>query len=355
MPELDALRGIAALLVVWIHVAEVYVHLSPAVRAGGTAVLDVAAGLSVGRAGVLLFFIISGFVICKTLHGPPWEGSRRFVIRRFWRLFPAYWLSIPLGVLAINWANNRPQDLATVLANVTMLPTMFFGREPVIGLYWTLEVELVFYAICLGLFLLRPTGRAWVMVLFAIAAMVLADLLKGGTSRFVLVMMWGALFRYWFDDRGRLVHVGSRAVPLGWVVFVSSIVVSAPGVLGVLRLLVPIGEEAARMKAFHAGVPNLLALGLFAGVMLVLPIRLRAMVWLGKISYSLYLFHPVVFYGLLWWLREHGPQAWRELHLGVYVVVNMVLSIALAAVVYALVERPAINLGRRWTGGAEGG
>jgi peptidoglycan/LPS O-acetylase OafA/YrhL len=352
LPELDALRGIAALLVVWIHVAEVYVRLSPVVRERGTSLLDVAEGLTVGLAGVLLFFMISGFVISKTLQGEPWAGSRRFVLRRFWRLFPAYWLSIPLGVVAISWANNRPQDAATVFANVTMMPTMLLGKQPVIGLYWTLEVELVFYAVCLGLFLLKPVARAWVMVAFAIGAVVLADRFKPGTGRFLLIMMWGALFRFWYDDRGRRVKLGTREVSLGWIVFVSSIVVSSPGVIGTVKLIIPGGDHASGTRAFHAGVPYLLALGIFTWVMLLFPLRQRLLVWLGQISYSLYLFHPVVFYGLFWWLREHAPQPWRELHLGVYLAVNTLLSIAVAAAVYALVERPAISLGRRMTGGS---
>ena len=61
--HIDALRGIAALLVIWLHVSEVFVHISPETAAQGTALYTVAWAVDVGRVGVVVFFAISGFVV----------------------------------------------------------------------------------------------------------------------------------------------------------------------------------------------------------------------------------------------------------------------------------------------------
>jgi peptidoglycan/LPS O-acetylase OafA/YrhL len=58
--RIDALRGIAALLVVWLHVAESYVGLGPI---DGRWMYEFARSIDVGRVGVVAFFLISGFVI----------------------------------------------------------------------------------------------------------------------------------------------------------------------------------------------------------------------------------------------------------------------------------------------------
>ncbi len=59
-------------------------------------------------------------------------------------------------------------------------------------------------------------------------------------------------------------------------------------------------------------------------------------------------FSPRVYYPLFWWLMQQPVgSAWRQLHLGAYLAVNTVLVVALATVVYRLVERPGIALGHR--------
>ena len=78
--ELDALRGLAAMLVVLFH----YSWGRPENRFE----------FSVGNTGVDLFFIISGFVIFMSLEKA--ENLRQFVGNRFARLYPAYWVCVIL-------------------------------------------------------------------------------------------------------------------------------------------------------------------------------------------------------------------------------------------------------------------
>lgn len=128
--ELDALRGIAALSVVIFHFsmndnAEV---LGWSFRYGVTA--------------VDIFFMISGFVIfLMTKRIRSWQ---EFLAFRFARLYPAFWycLLITSAFVLI----YEPGDFSPfqVLANTTMFP-IYFGMDVLDGSYWTLLVELVFY------------------------------------------------------------------------------------------------------------------------------------------------------------------------------------------------------------------
>jgi peptidoglycan/LPS O-acetylase OafA/YrhL len=63
------------------------------------------------------------------------------------------------------------------------------------------------------------------------------------------------------------------------------------------------------------------------------------MVWWGTVSYSIYLFHPVVFYSLFYFLQAGAVRS--GISLGLWVLLCAVATIALASLVYVLVEAPA--------------
>ncbi|HET9337283.1 MAG TPA: acyltransferase family protein, partial [Sphingomicrobium sp.] len=128
--HIDALRGLAALSVVIQHSAEL-VGLGFGAFNGG-------------RFGVLLFFLLSGFVIPFSFSGD--EPIRRFLISRFFRLYPAFWASLIAASLV---SFVPPGEFA---ANATMAPILF-GQPLSVGAYWTLFFELCFYGLCILLFM----------------------------------------------------------------------------------------------------------------------------------------------------------------------------------------------------------
>ncbi len=146
--EIDALRGLAALAVVLFHYTSRFHEL-----------FEVSSlptfSFPYGHYGVNLFFIISGFVIFMTLE----KTSRPmdFVVSRFSRLFPAYWVAIIL-TFSITHALGLPGklvDLGAALGNLFMIQGIFHIPH-VDGVYWTLEVELLFYC---GMFFLYRIQR----------------------------------------------------------------------------------------------------------------------------------------------------------------------------------------------------
>jgi peptidoglycan/LPS O-acetylase OafA/YrhL len=150
--ELDALRGIAALLVVFFHFTMGRSEYNTFFKLGTT--------------GVDLFFVISGFVIFMSLQ----KISRGvdFVINRVSRLYPTYWASVTFTfVLLISYSiyngeGNLDNKLIEYLGNLTMF--QFYLHIPDLdGPYWTLIIEMLFYISILFLF-----EKKWLKYLSAI-------------------------------------------------------------------------------------------------------------------------------------------------------------------------------------------
>lgn len=345
--EIDTLRAIAALLVVWLHVAQTYGRLAPSLRSSW--MYETLRWLDVGRVGVVVFFLISGFVVPSSIRAARAGEARRFLVKRAFRLFPAYWLSIPLAAWACWWLWGRDFGTVDLLVNFTLLQD-WLGFKAAEGVYWTLLVEWVFYAMCVALLL---SGRLHDdRLLFALAA--LGALLFGfamflrwtghalvpTTLAFwflnLSVMLCGALYRRWVD-------VGApRAGRLGLAV---------ASLFAFHLLALPAAATWAIGPRHNAALAYAVGFAVFLLGARWCPVRSRLTDWLGTISYSIYLFHPIVFMAAfhgIWMLPRASP--WRQLPLGVYVGAMLLATLVVADLVYRLVEAPCIRWGRRVAG-----
>ncbi len=339
--NIDLLRGVAALLVVWLHAAEVFVVL-PGIAAHGTAWFDAADLLDTGRIGVTAFFAISGYVIVPTLRGPRDPATRDFLIKRFFRLYPPFWVSMACAAITVWWMFGRPLSVAVVAANTTMVP-IEFGLPQMMGQYWTLEVELIFYALIVLLFrsgrLHRDGTIAAGLVVAAIAwpllyrsalgrSIVDRNLVWSFLAYFLTIMFWGSMVR----ARMRTPY---RRLDVPFVV-VTALVFARP----VLALV--FGSPTVHREDWRG---TLLGLLLFVAFTRLPARHAKPFVWLGTISYSLYLFHPAVFYPMYRLVSTHPAlaQAWLPL----YLLVVTLASVAVAAVVHRWVEEPSNAFARR--------
>jgi len=341
---IDALRGIAALLVLWLHVVNGYHALSPATAVQGGWLNELFASLDIGRIGVVVFFLISGFVVPFSIHADSAAPVRGFAIRRFFRIFPAYWLSVPLAAFAFFWIQGSPFSARELLVNLTLMQDLV-GVRPAEGVYWTLLVELVFYALCIALLLGRslfsPRRLAIIaasLALLHVVAMFMQWLGKPVASVTLAfwplnlsLMFFGALYR--MQATAQRDRDASAILPMLGIFYV---------------LALPIGAALAIHKVPTYTIAYALGFIVFIVGTRFVHIETRLTDWLGRISYSVYLLHPVVAELIyLWLLRQPADSAWRTQQLVVYLAIVTLLTLGAAALAYRFVEAPAIRLGHR--------
>lgn len=155
--NLDSMRALAAICVAYSHLI-----LKVRQRGDSDTFTDLMYwitkyALDVGKGAVLILFALSGYFIISSLRSAAKKFDRpaiAFIGQRFVRLYPLFWLSLIFGVL-FPWDDPNQVFSAYVIAiNATMLQGYLFVPN-VIGLYWTLQIELTFYGICVLLFLLN--------------------------------------------------------------------------------------------------------------------------------------------------------------------------------------------------------
>ena len=139
LQNVEALRGVAVLLVVLFHLYGMETHYVAGVHLLPTF-------LRMGRGGVDLFFVISGVVMVVSTRGRPGEPGR-FLLRRVLRIYPLYWffslLTLTVYVLPAAAENSVWRD-ANLLASFLLWPQ---EKAPLLSVGWTLWHELYFYLV----------------------------------------------------------------------------------------------------------------------------------------------------------------------------------------------------------------
>jgi peptidoglycan/LPS O-acetylase OafA/YrhL len=370
-PHVDALRAIAALLVVGTHAA---------VFAGadypGSVVGHYAQRLEVG---VAIFFVISGFLLYRPFAaaragGTPAPLTGPYAWRRALRIVPAYWLALTVSALVLGTAG---------VFTASGVPTFFaFGqayRESTLGggltQAWTLTIEVAFYAFLpLWAWLLRRLpGRSLRTEALALAGLAVASLiwkaivLSGMDPQQIRITplllalpsyldefalgMGLAVATVWLHDRPHppaAVRLIDRWPGLAWgVALVAFWVVSTR---------IGIGDHLFEPMTPAQYLTRHLLYALI-GVSLVLPAAIgtpgrgavrrvlssRVLGWLGMVSYGIFLWHFTVLTLLeRWGFRDIAPVhpylAWP--------LAAVVLSAAVAAASWYGLERPALSLKR---------
>ncbi len=341
LPVLDGLRGLA--------IATVFlVHLYSPVFPGGSS-------------GVTLFFVLSGFLITKlALEEADRTGGlslSQFYIRRLFRIFPPLFVLLAfLLVASFTFMSDVGEPLRREIAltggSIGNLWPIFYGFEPrgALGHTWSLGIEEQFYLVwpvvlCTVPMAFRATRRfAMWFAAFALASVVVARVVVAGVLDYP---HWLSIPFLNFEGLALgclLAAVLHTDVTGRWRI--------APWLFGLACVVVTLDLFAADwyLARDTYGIRGVVLSVCFAIVVAELvtnqasivaaPLRTTPMRWLGRLSYSLYLWHLTIFTILS---NERYPDAPRPL----LVVLKVVLSFAAAWLSYRLIERPAIEFGRR--------
>ena len=367
-PALTGLRGWAAL---WVFLYHAWVFATPrqiTVELGDF-VLNLTPFLSIGGAGVSIFFVLSGFLLGLPfaewqagLRGRPALG--RYLFRRVARVFPAYYAQLAV-LLIVAYFSGGPgisdgPALLRHLLMLFMLPPL--GTQALNGVWWTLPIEFSFYLVLPILaFLLRP-ARWWMLLAGGLMLMVtwrryaviwLADAsiperllasyqLPGSMDMFALGMLSALLY----VNRERVPAwilapaASSRMAWLALVLLVAAIYwLHADGaqywaVNPIFFLWTPALSLATAALILSGARENRLVVTLFGN---------RFMVFAGLCSYSVYLWHVPL---LSWICNMQIFQTMQGYRLPWLLLVSLPLTLAVASLSYVLVERPFIRMHR---------
>jgi peptidoglycan/LPS O-acetylase OafA/YrhL len=331
---LDGLRGIAALMVFFNHVAMMTWYPRPGER--GPQGVEYAFW-HLGAPAVDLFFVLSGYVLCASLERVRMDGPAlgAFLARRWVRLMPVAWTGILLGLAVKQWVVPLQQGpllgmahmdqplrwqeiLGTITFSVPMPDTERFNVP-----LWTLVMEM--YAsllIPVTVMGLRAQGRFFLMPAFL--SWVLLWQVSGRLEFMTLpLFVLGVAVRTYVPDLPRRsVHV---ALAIGCTLFLSRYLVGAYEPWH--RYVSGIGA-AAIILAVHAGAGK--------GLLTSAPVA-----WLGRISYPFYAVHyPLVLAGTIV-LSARGVQA------NLAGALSLPVALVLADIVQRTVERASIDVSRR--------
>jgi peptidoglycan/LPS O-acetylase OafA/YrhL len=317
--ELDALRGIAAIMVVLYHFISGYPILMP-----GVSRLPV--GFEIGQHGVELFFAISGFVIFMTLENTRTAGD--FIVSRFSRLYPTYWACMAITILVVYLLGpvNLQASLHAILINLTML-AYFFDVQRVDFSYWSLTAELFFYGWMLLIWRLKYLKHiewilsGWIFIRFLVWKI---PLLPGWVTllmieRYIPYFALGIIaYRVW---------CGARAwrdqLPVAFMALLSLAIIETQYDFYVTAFVL------ITMVALSDNKLNWLCQPL--------------LLWLGAISYPLYLVHQFVGYAIMAKLETMG------LPVSVNIVIALGAVLLLATLIHHLIEKPSLAwLRRMW-------
>jgi peptidoglycan/LPS O-acetylase OafA/YrhL len=388
---LDMLRGVAALAVVFDHIS--YYALQH-VRS------LIYQWFDPGNYGVFVFFLISGYIVPASLER---KGSvRTFWVSRLFRLYPLYLLAVGVAVAfyLTNVGSARGEDAhpqGSFLAQLLMMSNVLSGQN-LPNVVWSLSYEMIFYLLLTALFIARVHKRSsWYALAFAVAAVVLGGLLPrqyltGHVAPLHVValvadlsVLAGLAFAVVMRGMSRLLGAALAAVVAvvllafngGWIWPWEALSILALMFTGTMFYRAEQGQYPWR-KAIAIGVA-VLGLALVAGLwhsrawgmsahaellwsrrwvtafgLAALTFALgltfrrvrwpRALTWLGLISYSVYLLHPLVIEAYHHWY----PSRQHHFYLQVLIALGLlVIVIALSSVTYLCVERPMQNVGRR--------
>jgi peptidoglycan/LPS O-acetylase OafA/YrhL len=394
---LDALRGFAALCVVFDHSSSLVMYRLHQYLYHW---------FDFGRYGVFVFFLVSGYIIPASLER---KGSvREFWIGRAFRLYPMYAQSVSavllLYFLGFGTAYAAQQDwLRSVTSWPAMIPNFLSGPN-VPNVTWTLSYEMAFYLLLAALFTLRahrhsgsyalacgiiicavggklpmsmldhgrgifgPTSVNIVIDVVILAGVGLAvaagrgSALRGAgswlaalTCLFVLTVNqdgypypWSAYSILAFMFTGTLVYRAEQGQVRKPEAAVAAVAVVTMTVAGAFWWGTRFPTWNLGTQWHYQYFTSVAGAALTFAVGLALRNRRfpRVMPWLGMISYSVYMTHPLVInaYASIPALAHGSKPFWLQALLA---AAMLAVIVGLAAVTYYFVEKPMQRLGRK--------
>jgi peptidoglycan/LPS O-acetylase OafA/YrhL len=289
--EIDLLRFLAALMVVLFHYA------FRGYAADGYSPIPyplLAPAAKYGYLGVQLFFMISGFVILMTADS---GDLRKFVISRIVRLYPAFWASVTITFIAITILGGTlfQATISQYFINMTML-SEFVGVPPIDGVYWSIFVELKFYALVALILVIGKIHRAEQLLVLWLILTMIVDLYPNKFIRYFLITDYAMYF------------IAGATCFLAWSRGWSRLRITIILIAWLVALHQSLNTIPLFENKYNESINSFVVIGIISAFFLIVfLISIRKTEWfarrrwlvLGALTYPLYLIHQKLGYMLI--------------------------------------------------------
>jgi len=342
IPSLDGLRAISIMLVMVSHFA--YIKNFPLPKVIDPLWLD-----RLGPLGVRVFFVISGFLITSLLLGELETNQSinlgRFYLRRTLRIFPPYYFFVLVMIVLsrLNWVELYNRD---IIHAFTYTINYYPERSWVIGHAWSLSVEEQFYLLWPALLILAGKRRGlWI----ALAFILLAPFIRLGYYYLKPAFVEYEL-GYRFETTADAIAVGCLLAGMySWLIrqpLFHRVVKSRLFILVPILVLFASQINPIRIRYLFLAI-SIQNIGIAACIVWSIihstgrvgkVLNAKPVVYIGVMSYSIY----------LW--QQPFLNPFSSLYINQFPI-NIILVAGAALVSYYLIERPSLQLRRRWEKG----
>lgn len=357
LESIQALRGIAALLVLLFHMAAFQGQMAEA----NPADVRLVSGIwDNGWAGVDLFFVISGFIMVYVTRnsGRSLRDVGQFIISRVTRIYPLWWVCA--GIMALYFwltygmpaAPDRvagPREaISYAVKSFMLIPQQ---AEPILGLGWTLIHEMFFYIVFACLLFLPRKSLPLLLVIWAVLTIIAAQFIRPAAFGRSFVELAASPLSLEFIAGGLAGYLISvRRVFQPKLFFISGVVLACLGLL----LFPEDGKNSYTVLRVAIFTLPFICLT-YGWVGCELKGSWKIPSWLSRLgdwSYSLYLTHYIVLVTLRriyrmmlpeeFWVG--APGIWDNL---IFAILALSLSVITASVFYSCIERPSLKFFKR--------
>jgi peptidoglycan/LPS O-acetylase OafA/YrhL len=355
LPQLDALRGLAAFAVFWGHAFA----MMPATPALLLSIQHTPLHFFYdGSAAVMLFFVLSGFVLnlrYAQLSDYPRHWDATFIISRFFRIYPAFIAAIGLGLFVRHFLYDPSTATAfsawfSKFWRDPLMPGKFLRMLTLIGPgidsdqinppIWSLKFEMrisLFFPLVILItnFKRKPVGDLMLLAAVYVGSFILC---RENTFLYVPQFVLGAVCAKRIEHLKSALSRASRPAKAAWMV--GALLLYQAG-----SLQHEFDSTAFRFNYLIDQIVGLGAAGFIVGCIALVRIKTllnqQLFQFIGRTSYSFYLLHFMLLIGL-------SPEIYRVTHsLAVCWISVLLLTYLLAILVFETIELPLIRLGKR--------
>ncbi|WP_199763579.1 acyltransferase family protein [Vibrio vulnificus] len=313
-------RGIASVLVAWIHAVQFFPDGFDSELFDGKSSIVIVGGL-----GVDLFFIISGFVIALNVNNN--IDYKRFICSRVVRLVPVYWLyTFAFYIAMLCFAKDYLFIPTELLYSLLFIPyeNQFGAVQPILSVGWSLNYEMLFY-VSVGLLMFMNSKKFYLFL-----PLIFIGAINFHYDVIIFEFLLGTFLFYLYNKRCFLNTCLALAFLVASPVVILMFSSLAYGEGGVSRLLIwGCGGAMFLYSVLH-----------FENHLTILPKPVfRYLYLMGTVSYTLYLSH--------WFVGFVSYRFLDFLPASLQVSMTFLLMLVIAVPLYFILEKPIIGYMKR--------